>query len=224
MAEDMDSPFAVTRAESAVTGIMSSREVGREVSLFQGPGESPDISGEGSGVTSAIAFNIGEDRAELGAEPKFELLPTLVAKTFFILGVRANEIFDDLVGSLVDSLELRAVVFALAAVTVHPGIISVCIRSPALRGLEYWFGESKGRRRDPVSRGGRGEELAKGFGGGEGAIVFDLNIDVEFGVWSKGNDTGIAEFWLVFCSFIAAAVATLLSADTDSDEATSLLS
>lgn len=137
MAEDIDSPFAVTRAESAVMGIMSSREVGRDVSFFQGPGESPVISGEGSGVTSAIAFNIGEDKAEFGAEPKFELLPTLLAKTFFILDVRAKEKFDDFDGILFDSLELRAVVFALASVTVYPGIISVCIRRPALKGLEY---------------------------------------------------------------------------------------
>jgi hypothetical protein len=132
----MDSPFAVTRAESEVGGIMSSREEGRDVSFFQGPGESPVISGEGSGVTSAIAFSIGEDRAEFGAEPKFELLPTLLAKTFFILGVRAKEKLDDFAGILVDSLELLAVVFALASVTVYPGIISVCIRNPALSGLE----------------------------------------------------------------------------------------
>jgi hypothetical protein len=115
MAEEMDSPFAVTRAESEVMGIMRSREDGRETSFLQGPGESPDISGEGNGVTSAIAFNIGEDKAELGAEPKFELLPTLLANMFFILGVRAKDI---LVGILDNSLELRAVLFVLAAVTV----------------------------------------------------------------------------------------------------------
>ena len=132
----MDSPLAVTSAESAVIGIMSSREVGREVSFFQGPGESPVISGDGSGVTSAMAFSIGEDRAEFGAEPKFELLPTLLAKTFFILGVRGKEKVVDFVGILLDSLELRAVVFALASVTVYPGIISVCIRNPALSGLD----------------------------------------------------------------------------------------
>jgi hypothetical protein len=131
----MDSPFAVTRAESEVGGIISSRELGRDVSFFQGPGESPVISGEGNGVTSAIAFNIGEDKAEFGAEPKFELLPTLLEKMFFTLGVRAKEKFDDFAGILVDSLELRVVVFALASVTVHPGIISVCIRKPALSGL-----------------------------------------------------------------------------------------
>ena len=109
------------------------------MSFFQGPGESPDKSGEGNGVTSAIALNIGEDKAELGADPKFELLPTLVANTFFMLGVRASDMFvsflNGLDGILDDSLELRAVVFALAAVTVYPGITSVCIRNPALRGL-----------------------------------------------------------------------------------------
>ena len=132
----MDSPFDVTRAESAVMGIMRSREEGRDVSFFQGPGESPVKSGEGSGVTSAIAFNIGEDKAELGAEPKFELLPTLVAKTFFILGVRSKPKDVDFEGIRFSSLELRDVVSALASVTVYPGIISVCIRKPALRGVE----------------------------------------------------------------------------------------
>jgi hypothetical protein len=222
MAEEIDSPFAVTRADSEVIGIMRSREAGRDTSFFHGPGESPDISGEGSGVTSAIAFNIGEDNAELGAEPKFELLPTLLAKMFFMLGVRAKEI---LVGILDDSLELRAVLFVLAAVTVYPGMISVCIRRPALRGLECccWHGESNGRRREVVSRGARSEELEEGFGGGDGAIVFDLNIEVEFGVWSKGNDTGRAELCRMLCSFIAASAAILPSADADSDEATSLL-
>lgn len=115
----MDSPFAVTRTESAVIGIMSSREVGRGGSLFQGPGESPDMRGEGSGVTSAIAFSRGEDKAEFGAEPTLELLPTLLAKTFFMLGVRSRGglviIFE---GVLIESLELHAVLVLLAAVTV----------------------------------------------------------------------------------------------------------
>jgi len=73
-------------------------------------------------------------------------------------------------------------------------------------------------------RGGRREELAEGFGGGEGAIVFDLNIEREFGVWSGGNETGIAELSLLSCSFIAAAVAILPSADEDSNGGTLLLS
>tara|TARA_R110002060_G_scaffold58033_2_gene68137 strand:+ start:1077 stop:1433 length:357 start_codon:yes stop_codon:yes gene_type:complete len=118
MAADIDSPFAVTSAESAVDGTMSSRDWGRAVSFFQGPGESPVISGDGRGVTSAIALSMGEDKAEFGAEPKFELLPMLLAKTFFTLGVLANVVLDDLDGILVDSLELLAVLFALAAVTI----------------------------------------------------------------------------------------------------------
>jgi hypothetical protein len=91
----MDSPFAVTSAESAVIGILSSLELGREVSRFQGPGESPDMRGEGRGVTSAIALNIGDESAEFGADPRLELLPKLVAKTFFILGALAG-MADDL--------------------------------------------------------------------------------------------------------------------------------
>jgi hypothetical protein len=137
MAEEIDSPFAVTRAESAVMGSISSRDWGLETSFFQGPGESPDMRGDGRGVTSAIALNIGDERAELGADPKLELLPILVAKIFFTLGVRANgTLIDcDFCGIRIDSLELRAVVLLLAAVTVYPGIISVWIRRPALNGL-----------------------------------------------------------------------------------------
>jgi hypothetical protein len=63
-----------------------------------------------------------------------------------------------------------------------------------------------------------------GFGGGDGAIVFDLNIDEECGVWSRGNDTGTAELCRTLSAFIAAAAAILPSADADSGEATSLLS
>lgn len=76
------------------------------------------MSGDGRGVTSAIAFNMGEDNAEFGADPKFELLPILVAKTFFTLGVLANVVLDDLDGILVDSLELLAVLLVLAAVII----------------------------------------------------------------------------------------------------------
>lgn len=76
------------------------------------------MSGDGNGVTSAIAPSIGEDKAEFGAEPYVELLPTLLAKTFLTLGVLPNDMLDDLVGILVDSLELRAVLLAVAAVTI----------------------------------------------------------------------------------------------------------
>lgn len=121
IAEDIDSPLAVTNADSALMGIMSSREFGREDSFFQGPGESPDIRGEGRGVTSAIALNIGEDNAEFGADPIAEPLPTLLAKTFLMLGVLAKGMFvcfEGGIGTRDDSLELRAVLLVLAAVTV----------------------------------------------------------------------------------------------------------
>lgn len=73
MAAEIDSPFAVTKAEeSAVWGTMSSRDDGLCTNFFQGPGESPVMRGEGSGVTSGMcmAFNIGDESAELGADPK----------------------------------------------------------------------------------------------------------------------------------------------------------
>jgi len=66
--------------------------------------------------------------------------------------------------------------------------------------------------------------LAEGFGGGDGAIVFDMNIEVESGVCASGNDTGIVESPLLFCSFIAAAAATLPSTDEDSGGGTLLFS
>jgi hypothetical protein len=173
----MDSPFAVTSAEFALTGIIRSRDAGRASSFFQGPGESPDISGEGSGVTSAIAFNIGEDNAEFGAEPR---LPTLLPNMCLILGVRVIGFIGmladfDFDGVRLNSLEPCAVLFALAAVTVKLGFTSVCIRRPALRGLEFWLGLSVGRRREVVFRGLRFELFADEtvFGGGDGAIVFD---------------------------------------------------
>jgi hypothetical protein len=73
-------------------------------------------------------------------------------------------------------------------------------------------------------RGVRREELAEGFGGGDGAVVFDMNIEVESGVCAR-NDTGIVEPPLLFCSFIAgAAAATLPSTDEDSGGGTLLLS
>jgi hypothetical protein len=119
----MDSPFAVMSAESAVMGNMLSRDVGRATNFFHGPGESPDMRGEGNGVTSAIAFSIGEDMAEPGRDPALELLPTLLAKTFFMLGVRARGAIGILgvlvtAGMRVDSLELRAVLLFVEGVTV----------------------------------------------------------------------------------------------------------
>lgn len=64
---------------------------------------------------------MGEESAELGADPKFELLPTLLANIFLILGVRAIGLMGmlaDFEGFRFNSEELRAVVFVLAAVTV----------------------------------------------------------------------------------------------------------
>jgi hypothetical protein len=124
----MDSPFAVTSAESAVMGIIRSRDVGRDTSFFHGPGESPDIRGEGKGVTSAMAFSMGEDIAEPGRDPAFELLPTLLAKTFLMLGVRASGAIGMLgvlvtAGMRVDSLELRAVLLLVEGVTVQLGVV-----------------------------------------------------------------------------------------------------
>ena len=57
------------------------------------------MRGEGKGVTSAMALSIGEENAELGAEPKPELLPTLDAIRFLTLGVRASGPFIDLVNN-----------------------------------------------------------------------------------------------------------------------------
>jgi hypothetical protein len=52
-----------------------------------------------------------------------------------------------------------------------------------------------------------------------------MNIEVESGVCASGNDTGIVEPPLLFCSFIAgAAAATLPSTDEDSGGGTLLFS
>lgn len=69
---------------------------------------------------SAIALNMGDDKAELGADPMLELLPILLANAFLMLGVRANgTLIDcDFCDDLTESLELRAVVLLLAAVTI----------------------------------------------------------------------------------------------------------
>jgi len=107
------------------------------MSFFHGPGESLDRRGDGNGVTSGIALNIGDDKAELGVEDRLELLLILLAKMFLILGVRASGILIDcdFCGSLIESGELRAGLLLVAAVTVYPGMISVWIRSPALKGF-----------------------------------------------------------------------------------------
>jgi len=66
--------------------------------------------------------------------------------------------------------------------------------------------------------------LAEEFGDGEGVIVFDLNSEVEVGVPWGGDGIEIAEFSLLFCSFIAAAAVILASADANSDGDPLLLS
>jgi hypothetical protein len=53
-------------------------------SFFQGPGESPDISGDGRGVMSPIAVIIGLGTVELAADPD----PSALAKAALTLGVR----------------------------------------------------------------------------------------------------------------------------------------
>lgn len=137
------------------------------------------MRGEGRGVTSAIALSMGEERAELGADPRFELLPILLAKIVFILGVRASGTLIDCVfcECLTDSGELRRLVLVLAAVT---GVMSVCIRSPVFKGFEIEDVVSIGRRWDFVSRVETSCAAPNGFeaealGGGDGAIVVDLN-------------------------------------------------
>jgi hypothetical protein len=172
----MDSPFAVTRAASVVKLIIISRELGRAVSFFHGPGESDDNSGEGKGVTSAIALSIGDDKAELGAEPNPELLPMLLAKWLFMLGVRPTPgigMFDDFVDNFGCSLKLGVMPLAFVIVVVNVGFMSVWIRRPALRGLGLWVSDLL--RREVVSRSERpgGDNV---LGGGDGAVVANWKI------------------------------------------------
>lgn len=64
---------------------------------------------------------MGEDKAEFGADPKFEMLPTLLANIFLILGVRAMgfmAILADFEAFRLNSVDIRPVFSALAAVTV----------------------------------------------------------------------------------------------------------
>lgn len=124
IAEDIDSPAAVTSAESCMMGITSSIEAGLEVSFLHGPGESPNIRGDGRGVTSEIAFSMGDDTTEFGAEPRLVLLPKPPAKIFFTLGVRGMGM---VFGAGWSSTRFGTGVTALAAVTVYPGM-SVWIR------------------------------------------------------------------------------------------------
>lgn len=75
----------VTRTEPSPTGLRRSCGGDAEpaLSLFQGPGESPDIRGLGSGVTSPMADIIG-----LGTKLLVPLaVPILLAKACLRLGV-----------------------------------------------------------------------------------------------------------------------------------------
>lgn len=83
---------------------MRSLDTGLEVSFFHGPGESPDNNGDGNGVTSERAFNMGEDMAELGAEP-IDADPTLSASRL-TLGVLAIGIAADREGRRFEDTEL----------------------------------------------------------------------------------------------------------------------
>lgn len=85
MAAAIDSPLEETRTDST-PGVAAgvSREGGR-ANLLQGPGESPDRRGDGSGVTSPIADMIGLGYVELAAEA----VPKPGPKLFLKLGVRA---------------------------------------------------------------------------------------------------------------------------------------
>jgi hypothetical protein len=162
MAEEIDSPVAVTSAESCMTGTTSSIEAGLDTSFLQGPGESPDMSGDGRGVTSDIALSIGDETTEFGAEPRLVVLPKLPklpAKTFFTLGVRGMGIE---LGAGCSSIGFGTGVMALAAVTVYPGT-SVWIRRLGLRGLAGDLGDVRSLRGTRRLGGGRRDVEAIGF-------------------------------------------------------------
>lgn len=116
---------------------MSSRDVGRDMNFLHGPGESDDNNGEGKGVTSDIALNMGDEITELAAE-----LTLLGTKVFLVLGMHA-------LGMLLALLNLRGEAGLRCnpeiAVKFEPGATSVCMRSSVP-------GES-GRKCFEVSRG-----------------------------------------------------------------------
>jgi hypothetical protein len=101
--------------------------------------------------------------------------------------------------------------------------MSVWIRRPALKGLDCGV-VSVARRREAVSRGVGAPDFEEDGGGGDGAIVFDLNVDVEMGHLSTWNDIGVSACCLALCSSNAAAVAALHSADASPDGVALLLS
>lgn len=79
----IDSPDAETRTESGVGLGISSRDGGRALRSFQGPGESPDRRGDGKGVTSPRADMTGLGTQETGVEG----LPNAFAMALLVLGV-----------------------------------------------------------------------------------------------------------------------------------------
>ena len=180
IAEDIDSPFEVTRTESAaVIGTVRSRDVGLETNFLQGPGESPERSGDGSGVTSAIAFSIGDETTDPGKEL---VLPMLLLRMFLILGVRS---IPSLSGAgRENSSDARLVLCALAATMLKPGLMSVCMRRPALRGLDRSeFSGGNCRWVEVLSAANEVGliEVLEVPGEGVGAIVLVLNRDNEGG-------------------------------------------
>lgn len=73
MAAAIDSPFLDTSTDSGIVvggDWPSSLDGGRALRRFQGPGESPESSGDGSGVRSPMAVMTGLETLELVAEPK----------------------------------------------------------------------------------------------------------------------------------------------------------
>jgi hypothetical protein len=184
MADEIDSPVDVTSAESAAPGNIYSLEVGRDASLLQGPGESPDVSGDGRGVTSAMALSLGEDIAELGAEPMLEFEPTLVPRVCLTLGVREGcAVFDGRCWNSADTREADTLL-SVADVTEYPGTMSVCRRSPALIGVKLVSGEFGRRELGDVSMAEKfvdGSEVNEFGGEGEGAIVVDLKMTDDCG-------------------------------------------
>jgi hypothetical protein len=89
-----------------------------------------DIRGEGRGVTSGIALNIGEEKAELGADAMID------AAMLFIEGVRVGMTPMLLLDLAVLSPSLRALLECGSVDGVREAEpTSVCTRNPALMGV-----------------------------------------------------------------------------------------
>jgi hypothetical protein len=122
MAAVIDSPPVVLSrvGDKFAKPAFASRDEGPS-SLRQGPGESPDSSGDGRGVTSPIAVIIGLGTVELAPEA----VPSALEKAVLRLGVREMGCSDDAdvlccsVGRSAPRPRLRTGVV---------GLISVCMR------------------------------------------------------------------------------------------------